>query len=277
VWSKADPVGMDHEEVEGEGVSAASTGIGAAINCRLSMDNVEGSTTKIDYAGLHRSTNPGAGAITPFHDRRGITTEHIRAGQELFIFYGETYFTSRRSTYGLVPLLDDFKVADGLLKNLTRILPENTTSLQLRQDVLDLISKFPFEHGSLNAMPTNASRIEHAVKVGTGKQYDSTRDLEWLQEHGKCMDNIKPGPSTIPEAGRGAFATRFIPKGGVVAPAPLLHITNMTRMLMYETGEVVNGHIERRYVRETCVFTLEYHMLTFSLPGRCQLHGGDLS
>ena len=38
------------------------------------------------------------------------------------------------------------------------------------------------------------------------------------------MDNIKGGDSTIPDAGRGAFANRFIPKGGLVGPAPLIHV-----------------------------------------------------
>jgi hypothetical protein len=59
------------------------------------------------------------------------------------------------------------------------------------------------------------------------------------------MDNIRSGQSTIPEAGRGAFATRFIPVGSVVAPAPLIHITNKTRMVMYDAGEVVDGALER--------------------------------
>ena len=41
----------------------------------------------------------------------------------------------------------------------------------------------------------------------------SIRDLEWLQKHGRCMDNIRDGVSQIPHAGRGAFARRFISKG----------------------------------------------------------------
>jgi len=34
----------------------------------------------------------------------------------------------------------------------------------------------------------------------------SIRDVTWLQEHGRCMDNIIDGIITVPYAGRGAFA-----------------------------------------------------------------------
>jgi hypothetical protein len=54
-----------------------------------------------------------------------------------------------------------------------------------------------------------------------------------LEENGQCMDNIKDGVSTIPDAGRGAFANRFIPKGGLVAPAPLIHIPDRSIFTMY--------------------------------------------
>jgi hypothetical protein len=48
------------------------------------------------------------------------------------------------------------------------------------------------------------------------------------------MDNIKDGDSDIPDAGRGAFANRFIPKGGLVAPAPLIHIRDYNSLKMFQ-------------------------------------------
>jgi hypothetical protein len=56
---------------------------------------------------------------------------------------------------------------------------------------------------------------------------------DWLEENGQCMDNIKVGQSKNPNAGRGAFANRFIPKGGLVAPAPLIHIPDSEVLKMY--------------------------------------------
>lgn len=48
-----------------------------------------------------------------------------------------------------------------------------------------------------------------------------------LDHHkGYCLDHLQQGTSTIPGAGRGAFATRALPKGSIIAPAPLVLIPN---------------------------------------------------
>jgi len=62
------------------------------------------------------------------------------------------------------------------------------------------------------------------------------RELEWLQEHGACLDNLKAGKSTIPGAGRGAFATRFMPQHSVLSTAPLLALKRAD-LVLYETDE----------------------------------------
>jgi hypothetical protein len=43
------------------------------------------------------------------------------------------------------------------------------------------------------------------------------RPTDWLHENGFCIDNIDILPATDPEMGRGAFATRSLSKGTVVA------------------------------------------------------------
>ena len=40
--------------------------------------------------------------------------------------------------------------------------------------------------------------------------------MVWQEKHGQCLDNIRDGISTNPNAGRGVFANRFIPKGGQI-------------------------------------------------------------
>ena len=50
------------------------------------------------------------------------------------------------------------------------------------------------------------------------------RPIEWLRANGICLDHIRPALSNIPHAGRGAVATRQLPKNTVVAPVPLLPI-----------------------------------------------------
>lgn len=64
----------------------------------------------------------------------------------------------------------------------------------------------------------DVSLVRHFIR----KQ--SMKSVEWLNEWGYCQDHIKPAPSTIPQAGRGAFATRDLPAGTVVGYAPLVHI-----------------------------------------------------
>jgi len=52
----------------------------------------------------------------------------------------------------------------------------------------------------------------------------SVRSQEWLKENGICIDNIYVNTSTIEQAGRGAFAKRFITKNSLVSPAPVLRL-----------------------------------------------------
>lgn len=143
IWDTADFLHMQGEEVKRDQISVASPGMGAAVNCRISMVNVESSWNKIDNAGLHRSTSPGAGAITPYHDRQGIALQDITAGEELYAMYGESYwesyFKTRTSEYGQVPDIYDFKKADKLVAKAISLLPENCASDMAR----DLLSCTP--------------------------------------------------------------------------------------------------------------------------------------
>lgn len=109
-WSTSLFVGMDKEV--NSNAAGASPGIGAAINCIESLVNIEESYTKIDNAGLHRSKDAGAGAFTPYHDRRSHATDDIAAGQKLFISYGSSYFRMRESVYDLMPSDSDYEQAD---------------------------------------------------------------------------------------------------------------------------------------------------------------------
>ena len=47
------------------------------------------------------------------------------------------------------------------------------------------------------------------------------RPVDWLEKHGWCIDHLRVGPSTIPHAGRGAFARHSLKSGQIIAPIPL--------------------------------------------------------
>ena len=59
------------------------------------------------------------------------------------------------------------------------------------------------------------------------------RDSDWIRSNGICLEKIRPGQSTIPDAGRGAFAQMLIEAGDIVVPVPLLNIPNKDSLVMY--------------------------------------------
>ena len=112
---------MEFETPDGEDVDAASPGIGAAVNCMLPLVNMENSFTQLGDAGTTR-LDPTSGSFTPFHNRRGVATKDIDAGDELFIDYGESYFEYRLQSYGPIPLHKNYKKADKVLQRYQRLL-----------------------------------------------------------------------------------------------------------------------------------------------------------
>ena len=66
-------------------VNAASPGFGSAANSFRDLHNVEEWGVEHSLGGLHRSKDPGAGAFTPYHDRKSTAKVPIPAGQELFV------------------------------------------------------------------------------------------------------------------------------------------------------------------------------------------------
>ena len=85
------------------------------------------------------------------------------------------------------------------------------------------------------ALPNTIADLQRAAKIGSATHSlpNFIRTKEWLDANGKCMDNIRPGLSSIPQAGRGAFANRFVSAGNVVLPLPLIHL-NRSILDMYD-------------------------------------------
>ena len=226
-------------ETEGDDLHAASPGIGAAVNCILPLVNIVDSGTQLDNADLHRSRDPGSGASTPYHDRKSVATKVILPGEELFIDYGETYFTSREETYGLLPLEQDYSKADRILKYYRQLRDTTLASAseQLHNDLWTILSNIPIKSRVMNALPPSRDQVNHLAQIGLNMQHKerSQHTLEWLEEHGQCMDHIQPvAQSRIKQAGRGVVASRLIRNNTLVAPSPLIHIPNRSVLIMYD-------------------------------------------
>jgi hypothetical protein len=60
------------------------------------------------------------------------------------------------------------------------------------------------------------------------------RSVEWIVEHGLCVENLIPGKSKIQQAGQGAIAQYPLKKGEMVVPAPLLQIVDRDVLATYD-------------------------------------------
>ncbi|KAL7545891.1 hypothetical protein ACHAWF_009247 [Thalassiosira exigua] len=174
-----------------------------------------------------------------------FATKDIPAGGEIFVDYGYPWFDDRVDSVGAVPYEKHFKRSDKLLRKLkVKCLKYQTSqNSAFCRDLWEVVEALAvFDTRSGNAIPFSFDDVKTAMTAGSAMSRlpHSIRTLEWLSEHGRCMDNIRPAQSTIKQAGRGAFAARMIPKGGLVAPGPLLHIPNRTAFNMYGVGE--DGH-----------------------------------
>lgn len=150
---------------------------------------------------------------------------------------------------------DDYPIADSLLKKYQRFrdFKKKRTGLDasfwkdLYQYIVDQ-KRIWKKSRVLNALPEDTSGMTQLLQNGgTAKMHlkHSIKDVSWLEENGQCMDNIKVGESKVsPDAGRGAFANRFIPKDGLVAPAPLVHIPDYDVLRIYDTMDVIEDNGE---------------------------------
>lgn len=171
-----------------------------------------------------------------------ITQRPIDAGGEIFVNYGEQWFLDREEDVGAVPFEYHFHNIDIFLTTFKRmsLMYQTADNPDFTRDLWDVVmSQAIYDTRSGNALPLTFEdmQLAHGIGAAESRRRHSIRTKEWLRKHGRCMDNIRPGISTIPQAGRGAFASRFIPLGGLVAPGPVLHMANRTSLNVYDETE----------------------------------------
>ena len=218
-------------------VDGVSPGFGAAVNGFQDLVNVYEWMPHHDVMGMHRSKDPGIGAFTPYFNRQSSAMMDIQTGDELLVHYGDEWFQARTQMIGYVPLSGDLQRATDLAKSYYSLQNEakvpNTVMTELWDDFV-LHSKFQNSHVlaafSKDDWLNELKQLEHESmhKIHRKKLRHS---VEWLEKHGRCADHIVPGPSLLPQAGRGGFAVRYLPQGTVVALLPLIHITDRKQLL----------------------------------------------
>jgi hypothetical protein len=203
-------------------------GLGMLANSHTGLVNAQHKSPR-RFADLHRGIDAGTGASSTYHDVHFDALKTIEAGAELYVGYGDDWFAERQYL-GEIPLSVDFKVADRAVAMLAAIgnnINDEATKSDLVVDALNLFVSVSRPRSRLmNALPRSLSVFDQVLKRGTADLTvpDRVRSIDWLDSNGRCLDNIRPGISTVKQAGRGAFATRDIKKDGVVAPLPVVHL-----------------------------------------------------
>ena len=246
-------------ETDSMDIEALCPGLDCAINCHLPLTNVAKATPMyedtsiLENGSLHRAKDPVVGSFTPYHNgTTTVVTRDIPAGGELFKTYGDSWFTSRERIFGKhFPLTLNYPAAQELMQSLQETLapaqsntngtttttPTTATSVSLLdnenflRDVLYLILQINqgvWESRTLNALPKTLGGLQQVLQhdgdISVLHQPAAIRTLQDLAQTGKCLDHIAVGRSLLPQAGRGAFATRDLPAGTVITASPLHHV-----------------------------------------------------
>ena len=211
-------------------------GVGCTVNSIMDMNNIEsthGST--YDTAGLHRSKDPGAGAFCPYHSSVTNAVVDIPAGAELFATYGDYWIPDiPGAQITLNPVMD--KAENLVKKDLYGFMEDHEDMTdELKEALWTFTKEFPTTSQTFSVLPSASwSKVEERIKDNADNEKysvvrnfirkQSVKSIEWLEEFGYCQDHLKPGRSTIEQAGRGAFASRDLPEGAVIGYSPLVHM-----------------------------------------------------
>ena len=113
-----------------------------------------------------------------------------------------------------------------------RLIDLAAPSVEALQDLKESSLKFE----ATNPNYSRQFRLERAIGIQSTLQRD--RDIDWIKENGRCLDNVYPKQSSIPQAGQGGFASRPLKKGTVIIPVPtLVQVMNREHLNMYKEGE----------------------------------------
>lgn len=139
-----------------------------------------------------------------------------------------------------VPLSWHYRKADEILERFNSLVNNDITTKIAKELWSIILSIFQYVPSrQLNSLPREVEDVEHATLVGSAAYSvpNRVRSDYWLQSNGRCLDNIKPGPSSNRQAGRGAFATRKLFKGDLIAPLPLVHLRRR-HMEIYDSENI---------------------------------------
>ena len=196
--------------------------------------------------------SPGWGASSEYYNVSLAATRDIVAGMEVFMDFG-TDWSMEHERDGQVTATDHDR-ADVVVNKVLSFLEKHKEIItpDLSEEIYSFLTEEVITVGSENKkkgfllrglLPESYTGLEAMRDAGGSLAFhnpDVLRNLKWLEENGQCVDNLRADPSTVPHAGRGAFATRRMRKGEIVAPVPLAHIPRRSDLDMYDLEIVLD-------------------------------------
>ena len=219
-------------------------GMGSLPNSHPYLNNLGFRFPKIvpyDDTIMNRASDPGAGANTYYMGRIAMAAADVEAGEELFLRYPTSYMKHMSRKYN-IPEREDYKEAGRIVNDLylkfgkdfgdwEKVATHSYSSLSLSDKITSILPKTQSDLDRVLQTSRKISKDQAPSKSDTAlalaKELSVQRhSVEWIKENGVCLDNVKPGKSSNPRAGNGAIANLAIEKGKVIAPAPVLQMTN---------------------------------------------------
>lgn len=196
----------------------------------------------------------------------------------------------------------DYMLADEIIRELVGLYKDfSNLTLDFQEDILDfvlgrMLSAAAGKHAKTikSLIPENPRKLQKVLDAGGTFMYrypDMIQSTKWLSSHGYCLDTLQMGPSTIPHAGRGAFATRSFQRGDIVTLTPMMHIADKSVLEIYDletiqdpdTGSVVRvnnyeaGLSGYQLLMNYCFGHSESSLLLFPLGSHAGLINHDKS
>mmetsp|Transcript_22681 Transcript_22681/g.64212 ORF Transcript_22681/g.64212 Transcript_22681/m.64212 type:complete len:698 (+) Transcript_22681:200-2293(+) len=206
--------------------------------------------------------HPGRGAYSAYYGATMVAQMDIKAGMEVFINYGDNWDDDEEDDDEKTLTAEDHEKVDKTIEKIIGFFDKHGAELDepakadifnfLMVDVMSAAAGATKGKLIREVLPATIEELRRVPDAGgslTWSQPSALRSLDWLAQYGLCMDNIQPGASTIPNAGRGAFATRGIAEGALVAPVPLVHIANEDILDMYPLVKA-EGTDEDEWIRQ---------------------------
>jgi hypothetical protein len=234
-----------------------SPGLGSMANLHSGFSNVDwvhGSVLlrEPDDTLEEGKFSPGRGAFTNYYNMTMCATKRIPVGMELFANIGtDTAAETEKGDLFQDRLTRiDYENADKVLDKIIAFMikyDDHMNDGYLTDEVVDFILDAILEGAGgkrakviRSLLPPKLSKLLEVKRVGGAFMYrnkDIVKSLKWLQTHGMCVDNLYPGKSTIPHAGRGAFSSRKIAADEIIAPVPMIPILSEELLDMYAMME----------------------------------------